>query len=144
LVLALAGIGVGVAAALTLTRLLEGMLFGVTATDPIAFAGVLAITLVAVLAASLIPARRAVRVAPTVALRADRRQASRGFRSHSIVGMSSETVGWMCTARRIVVHGAFAYMTSRIECTTSSPPGPRIAAPRISPLPASTTIFMKP
>jgi putative ABC transport system permease protein len=69
--LALIGLVVGVAAALALTRLLEGMLFGVTATDPVAFAGVTALTLVAVSLASYIPARRALSVTPFVALRSE-------------------------------------------------------------------------
>src|SRR5262245_51680269 len=39
----------------------------------------------------------------------------RGARSSSMVGMNSETVGWMCIARCKTVDGAFAYMTSRIQ-----------------------------
>jgi len=69
----LAGIGllVGGAAALVLTRYLKAMLFGVAPTDPIAIAaGVFAIVLVS-LAACLVPARRAVRVDPMTAMRAD-------------------------------------------------------------------------
>ena len=69
--LALLGVAIGTAAALGLTRLLDGMLFGVTATDPISFASMSALTLAAVLAATLVPARRALTVAPVVALRAD-------------------------------------------------------------------------
>jgi putative ABC transport system permease protein len=69
--LAAAGIVSGTAAALGLTRLLEGMLFGITATDPVAFAAVMALTLTSVVAASYLPARRAIQVAPIVALRAD-------------------------------------------------------------------------
>jgi predicted permease len=69
--LAVIGVGVGIAASAGLTRLLEGMLFGVSATDPVAFAAVMTITLVAVLAASYLPARRAMGVAPVVAMRAD-------------------------------------------------------------------------
>ena len=46
--------------------------------------------------------------------------------------------------RRITVHGAFAYITSRIEWMTSSPPVPRIAAPRMALVSASTAIFMNP
>ena len=69
----LAGVGlaVGLAASLGLTRLLKGMLFGVTATDPAAFIVVAAVTLSAVLAASYLPARRAMRVTPVVAMRTD-------------------------------------------------------------------------
>jgi ABC-type lipoprotein release transport system permease subunit len=47
------------------------MLYSVTATDPLAFVSVAALTLLAVLAATLIPARRAVNVPPVVALRAE-------------------------------------------------------------------------
>jgi predicted permease len=69
--LAVSGVVAGLAVALGLTRFLEGMLFGVTPTDPIALAGVMAITLLAVLAASYVPARRAMRVQPVLAMRAD-------------------------------------------------------------------------
>jgi predicted permease len=68
--LAVAGTTVGVVAALALTKLVEGLLFGVTARDPIAFAGVIAVTLVAVLIASYLPARRALKIAPVDSLRA--------------------------------------------------------------------------
>lgn len=68
---ALLGIAVGIAAALALTRLMESLLFGVSATDPLTFTAVaLLLTLVA-LAASYIPARRATRVDPMMALRHD-------------------------------------------------------------------------
>lgn len=70
-VLALTGMAVGLAAALALTRFVEGLLFGVTVTDPLAIGGVLGIVLVAVVAASYAPARRAMRVAPVVAMRAE-------------------------------------------------------------------------
>jgi putative ABC transport system permease protein len=71
LALALIGIVAGVAAALSLTQLLEGMLYGVERTDPVAFASVLAVTLAAVLLASYVPATRALKVPPVDALRAD-------------------------------------------------------------------------
>ncbi|MCW5971638.1 MAG: ABC transporter permease [Blastocatellales bacterium] len=67
--LALAGVAVGAAGALMLTRLMESLLFGVSAHDP-ATLGVAGLILMAVaLAACWIPARRAMRVDPMIALR---------------------------------------------------------------------------
>ncbi len=69
--LALTGIVVGLIGALAITRLLTSLLFGVTATDPATFAAV-SITLTGVLVLSAyLPARRATRVDPIVALRAE-------------------------------------------------------------------------
>ena len=66
-----AGIGVGLLLALGLSRVLRGMLYGVDAFDPLTYAGLaLALGLVA-LFASWLPARRAARVDPAIALRAD-------------------------------------------------------------------------
>jgi putative ABC transport system permease protein len=67
--LTLVGVGVGVAASLWLTRLLTGLLYGVTPTDPVAFAAVVALLLGVALAASYVPARRALRVDPINVLR---------------------------------------------------------------------------
>ena len=67
--LALAGVLVGTVAALGLTRLVKGMLYGVSATDPVAFASVIVLLVVVALLASLIPARRAARVDPMTVLR---------------------------------------------------------------------------
>jgi predicted permease len=71
LMLAIAGILVGTVASLWLSRFLEGMLFGVSATDPLAFASVIGLTLVAVLAACFVPAHRATKVAPVIAMRSE-------------------------------------------------------------------------
>ena len=71
LLLALGGLAVGLAGALGLTRFMRSLLYGVTPTDPFTFVGVSALLLVAATGASLIPARRATRIDPIVALRAE-------------------------------------------------------------------------
>jgi predicted permease len=67
--MAVLGVLIGVAASLALTRLMDKMLYGVSATDPITFFAVAIILTCVALAASYIPARRAMRVDPIVALR---------------------------------------------------------------------------
>jgi putative ABC transport system permease protein len=67
--LALAGVAIGIGAGLGLTRLMTHLLFGVTAHDPLTFAAVSSLLILVALLACYIPARRAIRVDPVVALR---------------------------------------------------------------------------
>ena len=67
--MALAGVAAGIVGAAIVTRLLSTLLFGVSSTDPVTFAAVAAMLTAVAMLASYIPARRATRVDPMVALR---------------------------------------------------------------------------
>ena len=68
---ALIGIVIGLAASLALTRLMKVMLFGVSATDPLTFAMIALLLIAVALLACWIPARRATKVDPMIALRCE-------------------------------------------------------------------------
>jgi putative ABC transport system permease protein len=67
--LTLAGVAIGIGGAFGLTRVMKGLLFGVTATDPATFVEVAGLFLLVALAASYLPARQAARIDPMTALR---------------------------------------------------------------------------
>ncbi len=69
MVLALIGIGLGLAGAFGLAQLITAFLFGVTAKDPVVFAGVPVLLAAVALLAVWLPARRASKVDPLIALR---------------------------------------------------------------------------
>jgi putative ABC transport system permease protein len=69
--LALVGVALGLAAAFLLTRGIKSLLFGVSPTDPLTFMAISVLLLLTAFLASLVPARRATRVDPLVALRSE-------------------------------------------------------------------------
>jgi len=69
MLLVMAGVGIGLLASLALTRLMKGLLFSVSVTDPMTFVVIAVLMTFIALLASLIPARRATRVDPLVALK---------------------------------------------------------------------------
>jgi putative ABC transport system permease protein len=71
LALTLIGVAVGMAGAYALTRLMESLLYGVTATDFLTFGSVSGVIILVGLLASFLPARRATKVDPMIALRSE-------------------------------------------------------------------------
>jgi ABC-type antimicrobial peptide transport system permease subunit len=69
--LTVVGLALGLGAAFALSRLIASQLFGVTATDPLTYAGVALLLAMVAMAACYLPARRAARVDPMVALRTE-------------------------------------------------------------------------
>jgi putative ABC transport system permease protein len=65
------GMVIGVVVSIQLTAAIEGFLWGVSSTDPLTFAAVLAVVAIIALIACYLPARRALRIDPIVALRSE-------------------------------------------------------------------------
>ncbi|HKG78591.1 MAG TPA: ABC transporter permease, partial [Pyrinomonadaceae bacterium] len=71
MIMTLIGLVIGLIGAIAMSRVLRGMLYGVSPTDPLTFAGVSIVLMAVALLACLIPARRATRVDPIIALRTE-------------------------------------------------------------------------
>jgi len=69
--LALVGVGAGLLVSAALTRLMKGLLYGVSPNDPLTYVGIALLLTVVTLLAALVPARRATKVDPMIALRCD-------------------------------------------------------------------------
>jgi putative ABC transport system permease protein len=71
MVLAMAGVGIGLLGALAIMRLMNSLLFGVKATDPLTFIAIALLLSAVALVASYVPAQRAARVDPIISLRCE-------------------------------------------------------------------------
>jgi putative ABC transport system permease protein len=69
--LAAVGVAIGLAGALGVARILEGLLYSISATDPVVYASLALLLLSIAALACYIPARRAMRIDPMIALRAE-------------------------------------------------------------------------
>jgi hypothetical protein len=71
LAMSVVGVGIGLLAAMALSRVMAGYVYGITSTDPLTFAAACLLLMALALLATYIPARRAARVDPIVALRCE-------------------------------------------------------------------------